>query len=202
MDGETAESSSVASKIVFSFAPNGTTRNLWFWDQTYDGNAASGSNFFQTQSDGGFLSAIVTDKGWSGMGYSISDKDTESLTALDNLVAEIKANPDKFHLHMAIKSTQQGSSHYFALFGLGADNTTGLKWCVGDHYAAESNGKFDIVYDGSWNVIDFAFDRYAAPLDKYVAHAGVKGENILTIGSTGQTGNILNLDAVYIYEVE
>ncbi|MBQ9339343.1 MAG: Ig-like domain-containing protein [Paludibacteraceae bacterium] len=199
MDGETADAN--ASKIVFSFAPNGTTRNLWFWEQTYGGNAASGSNFFQTESDGGFLSAIVTDKGWSGMGYSISDADEESKAAADALVAEIKANPAKYHCHMAIKSTQQGSSHYFSLFGLGT-NGTGLKWCVGDYYEAESNGKFDIVYDGSWNVIDFAFDRYAASLEAYVNHAGGKGLNILTIGSTGQTGNILNLDAFYIYEVE
>lgn len=202
MDGTTAESATVAPKIVYSFAPNGTTRNLWFWEGTYQGNTATGSNFFQTEANGGFLSAVVSDGvTWSGMGYSISDGDTESMDAVNALIAEIKANPAKFHFHMAIKSSQQGSSHAFSLFGLGGGNTTGLKWCVGEYYSGESNGTYQINYDGSWNVIDFGFDKYVAPLDTYVATPG-KGMNILVAQSTGVAGNILNLDAAYIYEVE
>lgn len=199
MDAETSEP--LGDKVIFSFMPNNDTRNLYFWEGTYGGNTASGSNYFQTNMNGGFLSAIVLDKGWSGMGFSIKTGDAVSLGALDALVDEIKADPAKYHCHMAIKSTQEGGSHYFTLFGLGAGNTTGLKWCVGPKYVAESNGSYEITYNGKWNVIDFTFDKYAAVLDTYVHLAGGdKGCNILTIGSSGVEGNILNLDAFYIYK--
>ncbi|MGN1247747.1 MAG: hypothetical protein ACI4UO_04075, partial [Paludibacteraceae bacterium] len=109
-------------------------------------------------------------------------------------------DPAKYHLHMAIKSTFENGQHYFTLFGLGAGNTTGLKWCVGNGYEAESNGKFDIVYDGSWQVIDFTFDRYIAALDTYVAPADGNGINYFTFGSGKDANNVLNLDAIYIYK--
>lgn len=201
MDGETAET--VADKIVFSFAPNDVTRKLYWWEGTYAGNPASGSNYFQTNSDGGFMSAMVAEGvTWSGMGYSIAKEDVESKTAVDALIAEIKADPAHYHVHMAIKSSQEGSSHYFALFGLGAGNTTGLKWCVGEKYVAESNQSFKITYDGAWNAIDQTFENYVAALDTYkpIAADDAKGMNILTIGSTGVAGNIINLDAFYIYK--
>lgn len=201
MDGETAES--VADKIVFSFAPNDVTRKLYWWEGTYTGNPASGSNYFQTNSDGGFMSAMVAEGvTWSGMGYSIAKEDVESKTAVDELIAAIKADPAHYHVHMAIKSSQEGSSHYFAMFGLGSGNTTGLKWCVGPKYAPESNQAFTITYDGAWNSIDQTFENYVAALDTYTPIAGddAKGMNILTIGSTGVAGNIINLDAFYIYK--
>lgn len=191
----------VEDKIGYDFRTNDVDRMLYIWDGTYVGGGASGVNYFQTNSNGGFLSLKVNEGvTWSGCGFMIKSTNLEAKTAMNELVAAIKANPSKFHLHMAIKTTDPQANHYFTLFGLGGDNTTGLKWCVGDKYEPESNGRFNIVADGTWNVITFAFDRYIAPLEKYAEPAEDKGINYFTFGSGGVAGSTLNIDAVYIYQ--
>ena len=199
MDADTK--ATVEDKIGYDFRTNDVDRMLYIWESTYVGGGASGANYFQTNSNGGFLSLKVNEGvTWSGCGFTIKAANTEAKTAMNELVAAIKANPAKYHLHMAIKTTDPQANHYFTLFGLGGDNTTGLKWCVGDKYESESNGRFQIVADGTWNVITFAFDRYVAPLEKYKEPEAEKGINYFTFGSGGVAGATLNIDAVYIYE--
>jgi hypothetical protein len=190
-----------ASKLGFSLTVDNVNKNLYIWESTYVGGGASGSNYFQTNDAGGFLSFRPADgTTWSGCGFSLKSEAIEEKALLTALVEDIKKDPSKYHLHMAIKSTYENGPHYFTLFGLGAGNTTGLKWCVGNGYEAESNGKFEITYDGSWQVIDFTFDRYIAALEQYVAPTADKGVNYFTFGSGKDANNTLNLDAIYIYK--
>ena len=199
LDGTISDAN--ADKLGFSLATDDVVKMLYIWDGTYVGGGASGSNYFQTNDAGGFLSFRPADNTtWSGCGFCIKSEGVAEKELLNQLVEDIKKEPAKYHLHMAIKSTYENGPHYFTLFGLGSGNTTGLKWCVGNGYEAESNGKFDIVYDGSWQVIDFTFDRYIAALDQYVAPAEDKGINYFTFGSGKDANNTLNLDAVYIYK--
>lgn len=199
MDAEIVDQNS--AKMGFSLRTDDVIKMLYIWEGTYVGGGASGSNYFQTNDAGGFLSFRPADgTTWSGCGFCIKAEGIEEKAQLNGLVEEIKQDPAKYHLHMAIKSTFENGQHYFTLFGLGAGNTTGLKWCVGTGYEAESNGKFDIVYDGSWQVIDFTFDRYIAALDTYVAPADGNGINYFTFGSGKDPNNVLNLDAIYIYK--
>ena len=199
LDGTISEQN--ASKLGFSLATDDVNKMLYIWEGTYVGGGASGSNYFQTNDAGGFLSFRPADNTtWSGCGFCIKKEGIAEKELLNGLVEEIKKDPAKYHLHMAIKSTNENGPHYFTLFGLGSGNTTGLKWCVGNGYEGESNGKFDIVYDGSWQVIDFTFDRYIAALEQYVAPTSDKGINYFTFGSGKDPNNTLNLDAVYIYK--
>lgn len=199
LDGTISDAN--ADKLGFSLATDDVVKMLYIWEGTYVGGGASGSNYFQTNDAGGFLSFRPADNTtWSGCGFCIKSEGVAEKELLNQLVEDIKKEPAKYHLHMAIKSTYENGPHYFTLFGLGSGNTTGLKWCVGNGYEAESNGKFDIVYDGSWQVIDFTFDRYIAALDQYVAPAEDKGINYFTFGSGKDANNTLNLDAVYIYK--
>ena len=199
LDGTISDAN--ADKLGFSLATDDVVKMLYIWEGTYVGGGASGSNYFQTNDAGGFLSFRPADNTtWSGCGFCIKSEGVAEKELLNQLVEDIKKEPAKYHLHMAIKSTYENGPHYFTLFGLGSGNTTGLKWCVGNGYEAESNGKFDIVYDGSWQVIDFTFDRYIAALDQYVAPAADKGINYFTFGSGKDANNALNLDAVYIYK--
>lgn len=199
LDGAISDAN--ADKLGFSLATDDVVKMLYIWENTYVGGGASGSNYFQTNDAGGFLSFRPADNTtWSGCGFCIKSEGIAEKELLNQLVEDIKKEPAKYHLHMAIKSTNENGAHYFTLFGLGSGNTTGLKWCVGNGYETESNGKFDIVYDGSWQVIDFTFDRYIAALDQYVAPAADKGINYFTFGSGKDANNTLNLDAVYIYK--
>jgi hypothetical protein len=199
LDGAISEQN--ASKLGFSLATDDVMKMLYIWEGTYVGGGASGSNYFQTNDAGGFLSFRPADNTtWSGCGFCIKKEGIAEKELLNGLVEEIKKDPAKYHLHMAIKSTNENGPHYFTLFGLGAGNTTGLKWCVGNGYEAESNGKFEITYDGSWQVIDFTFDRYIAALEQYVAPTADKGVNYFTFGSGKDANNTLNLDAIYIYK--
>ena len=199
LDGTITEANT--DKLGFSLATDDVIKMLYIWEGTYVGGGASGSNYFQTNDAGGFLSFRPADNTtWSGCGFTIKKEGLEEKALVNQLVEDIKKEPAKYHLHMAIKSTNENGPHYFTLFGLGSGNTTGLKWCVGNGYEAESNGKFDIVYDGSWQVIDFTFDRYIAALDQYVAPAEHNGLTYFTFVSGKDPNNTLNLDAVYIYK--
>ena len=197
VDGEIIEQN--ASKLGYSFTVNNTDRNLYLWEGTYGGGTPSGWNYFRTQSGGGFLNFVVTDKGWSGLGFSIKDGSEETMAQMNALIEAIKAEPSKYHFHMAIKSTDN-YGHYFSLFGLGAANENGLKWAVGDKYADVSMYKYDIVRDGSWNVIDFSFDKFIVPLSTYQPVAG-KGMNYFVAGTEGVQGAVLSIDALYIYKL-
>lgn len=199
LDGEIVEANQ--SKMVFSFRTDNTNTHFDWWENTYAGGNAGGSNYFLTNAAGGFISVRPNDGvTWSGAAFRMSATALEHKAALVALVEAIKAEPAKYHLHMAIKSTNDGGSHYFTLFGLGAANAAGLKWCVGEGYESESNGRFDIAYNGKWNVIDFSFDRYAAALEAFVAPAEDKGINFFTFGSGKDPNNVLNIDAIYIYK--
>ena len=197
LDGEIREQN--AKKVVFDFSVDNNERHLYIWESTYVGGTASGKNYFQTQTGGGFLCFNVSDKGWSGLGFSISDAAIVSQQALNKLVADINANPSQYHFHMAIKSTDS-YGHYFSLFGLGAADAQGLKWAVGDKYKDVSMYKYDITRDGSWQVIDFSFDKFIVPLGTYQPLSN-KGTNYFVAGTEAVQGAALNIDAIYIYKV-
>lgn len=198
VDGEIVEQN--ASKLGYNFGVNNTDRNLYIWEGTYGGGTPSGWNYYRTQSGGGFLNFVVTDKGWSGLGFNIKSESVESKAKMNELIAAIKAEPEKYHFHMAIKSTDN-YGHYFSLFGLGAGDANGLKWAVGDKYADVSMYKYDIVRDGSWNVIDFSFDKFIVPLSTFEPIGDGQGMNYFVVGTEGVQGAMLCLDALYIYKL-
>ena len=72
MDGITISAN--VSSMVASFAPNEIDQFLYIWENTYSAGTATGLNF--NGNGDGYTALVVADKGWSGLGFSLTDKGT------------------------------------------------------------------------------------------------------------------------------
>ena len=112
MDETTFATCNSNSAVVADFRPNNQDRFLYIWVETYDSLTTAGLNSMGNTD--GYLSLRVTDQGWAGAGFCLTDNGN-SWQAAEQLRAAIVANPDNYYLHMAIKSTDN-YSHCFYLF--------------------------------------------------------------------------------------
>lgn len=177
------------SKVVASFQPNDVDQFLYVWDQTYAGATASGKNYFGNND--GYTAMTVTGAGWSGAGFCL----TEAGNGWENaeaLRAAIVAEPDKYFLHIAMKSTDN-YSHCFYLFG--AENTT--KFVIGSNGVYDGTIYADFDRDGAWHGFDIPMSKFANALANTTCVAGV---NVFVVLTEGVQGAQLNLDAVYFYK--
>lgn len=187
LDGVTAEAN--ASKIVADFRPNENEKNLWVWDKSYTGGSATGVNFYGNTE--GYLSLVTATPTYGGAGFNLADG-TEFLAAATALRKEIVANPDKFALHLAIKSTDSQNVSYYIL---GCEGTYFTIGSAATSYSSNVIG--DYARDGQWHEFNIELSAYATAL------AGVvdgKEGNVFCMLAAGPQGSVLNLDAVYIYE--
>ena len=187
LDGVTAEAN--ASKIVADFRPNENEKNLWVWDGSYTGGSATGVNFYGNTE--GYLSLVTATPTYGGAGFNLADG-TEFLAAATALRKEIVANPDKFALHLAIKSTDSQNVSYYIL---GCEGTYFTIGSAATSYSSNVIG--DYARDGQWHEFNIELSAYATAL------AGVvdgKEGNVFCMLAAGPQGSVLNLDAVYIYE--
>ena len=187
LDGVTAEAN--ASKIVADFRPNENEKNLWVWDGSYTGGSATGVNFYGNTE--GYLSLVTATPTYGGAGFNLADG-TEFLAAATALRKEIVANPDKFALHLAIKSTDSQNVSYYIL---GCEGTYFTIGSAATSYSSNVIG--DYARDGQWHEFNIELSAYATALASVVD--GKEG-NVFCMLAAGPQGSVLNLDAVYIYE--
>ena len=187
LDGTTLEANQ--SKVVASFQPNDVDQFLYVWEGTYEGSEATGLNFHGNGD--GYLAMSVT-QGWAGAGFCLTDAGT-GWQGAEALRQAIVADPDKYFLHMAIKSTDN-YSHCFYMFGSEA-----TKFVLGNHSVYDGPVKSDFERDGAWKEFDIPMSQYATALANTTCAAGV---NVFVMLSEGVVGAKLNLDAVYFYKAE
>ena len=113
--------------------------------------------------------------------------------AAEALRAAVVAKPDKFFLHLAMKSTDN-YAHCFYMFGSEA-----TKFVIGSKSVYDGPVYKDFTRDGSWAEFDIPMSSYASALASATCTAGV---NVFVVLSEGVQGAELNMDAVYFYEVE
>lgn len=188
MDGTTINAN--VSSMVASFAPNETDQFLYIWENTYSAGTATGLNF--NGNGDGYTALVVADKGWSGLGFSLTDKGN-GWQAAEQLRQAIVANPDSYFLHLAIKSTDE-ASHCFYIFGSEA-----TKFVLGNHSEYDGTVYDDFDRDGEWHDFFIPMTKYASLLANTVVTAGV---NVFVTLSQGMAGAQLNLDAVYFCDSE
>jgi hypothetical protein len=187
LDGTTLEANQ--SKVVASFQPNDVDQFLYVWEGTYEGSEATGLNFHGNGD--GYLAMSVT-QGWAGAGFCLTEAGT-GWQGAEALRQAIVADPDKYFLHMAIKSTDN-YSHCFYMFGSEA-----TKFVLGNHSVYDGPIKADFERDGAWKEFDIPMSQYATALANTTCAAGV---NVFVMLSEGVVGAKLNLDAVYFYKAE
>lgn len=182
------------STVVADFRPNNQDCFLYIWGDigthTYDSLVAAGPNFMENTD--GYLSLRVTNLGWAGAGFCLTDNGN-SWQAAEQLRAAIVANPDNYYLHMAIKS-EDNYSHCFYLF-----DTEATKFVLGNHSVYNVPVYSDFTRDGEWQEFYIPTSTFASALADVTCNAGV---NIFEMLSEGVQGAMLDLDAVYICDRE
>ncbi len=188
LDGVTSEK--YASLISGDFRPNDADNNLYIWSagETYNAGEGTGKNYFGN-AEGYMALTVAAPAGWSGAGFNVAN--AESVAAAKALQQAIVANPDKFFLHIGIKSTNEGN-HQFYTFG-----TAETSFNIGKAAIEAGAVIGDFTRDGEW----YGFDVPMAQFANSIANVTINNDvNILCFLSGGTVGAQLNLDAVYFYE--
>ena len=188
LDGTTSEAN--AAKIVADFRPNDVDQFLYVWEEgkVYEAGEGKGLNFHGNTD--GYTALKVTNLGWAGAGFCLTESG-EGWKAAEALRAAIVAEPDKYFLHLAMKSTDN-YSHCFYMFGSEA-----TKFVIGSKSVYDGPVYKDFTRDGSWAEFDIPMANYAAALAQTTCAAGV---NVFVVLSEGVQGAELNMDAVYFYK--
>ena len=188
LDGTTSEAN--ASKIVADFRPNDVDQFLYVWEEgkVYEAGEGKGLNF-HGNSDG-YTALTVTNLGWAGAGFCLTDKG-EGWKAAEDLRAAIVADPDSYFLHLAMKATDN-YAHCFYFMGSEA-----TKFVLGPKSVYDGPIYADFERDGAWHEFDIPMASYASALADITRAAGV---NVFVVLTEGVQGAQMNLDAVYFYK--
>ena len=186
LDGVTA--TKLGTKIKADLRPDDAIKFLYIWENTFTAGTPSGPNCFGEVEN--WVSLFVGTIGWSGAGFNVKDA-----AALDKLAA-ITANPDKYYLHIGIKSKSA------ATFVIGLDGQSNVKFAVGPT-SFNDNGTIilplaDFPRDGEWQKIEIPMSTLKTKGLLY--STGMTDKNVLSFLAGGVTGTEINLDGVFIYK--
>lgn len=186
LDGVTAEK--LGTKIKADFRPDEVTKFLYIWDNTFTAGTSTGPNCFGEVEP--WTSLVVGSVGWSGAGFNCKDG-----AALDKL-APLTSNPDKYYLHIGIKSRSN------ATYVIALDGQSGAKFAVGPA-AFNDNGTMieplaDFPRDGEWQKIEIPLSTLKSKGLLY--STGMVEKNVLWFLAGGVAGTTIDLDAVFIYK--
>lgn len=182
-----------AAKMKYDWRPDeGAGKNLFIWKagETYNAGDGTGKSYFGLTN--GYTSlTVAAPEGWSGGGLNLAK---QYIPEMNDLIAKIKAEPDKYFLHIGIKSTDN-AVHKLYVFGNGDYHIV-----LGATPFVDNGKEFapfcDFARTGAWQGIDFPMSTYAAKLPT------ISGEacDIFSFLSGATVGAQLNLDAVYFYK--
>lgn len=168
--------------IVADFSINDKDTHLYYWEKTYEAGKAEGTNSFGNEEE--WTKAVVTDKGWSGMGI-ISDKGYD-LSQID----------DSTYLHFAMKSTGDADYHFTvgqAHFTIGAMGYTNNNKEICPRLG-------DMKRDGEW----YNFDIPVAVLKKMNTNLWNGQQynfksNLICIDSGSKEGTEVEIDNIFFW---
>lgn len=186
MDDNTA--TLLGAKIKGDFRPDEAKKFLYIWNSTYTAGATTGPDFYGNVA--GWVSLVVANVGWSGAGFFSSD------SILNNKLAAITANPDKYYLHIGIKS-KDNTVHV-----VGLDGQSNVKFAIGAT-SFNDNGNIiqplaDFTRDGEWHEIEIPMTTLKN--NGLLYSVGMGSKNIVWFLSGGVAGKTLDIDAVFIYK--
>lgn len=138
MDDETADS--IIEKISLDLRVNNANVNWYDWAGNTMVLECSGNNFYGL-ADKKWLNVKLADNsaGWSGMGMNV----TSDTPGLKDYFARVAAEPDKYYLHFAYKSTQSGKG-----------NVIYPAWYAQDSYKVSIGEVAQTVYDSTMGAND------------------------------------------------
>lgn len=182
MDSETLNRASIGE--VREIGPNGTTHNLYSWENTISFPTTSGPNSFGV--DGAYITAQVGTVGWSGMGYNVAASGQPlNLTGIAN----------SYTLHLAVKTTYAGPIEFALIDGRGTEAQIVLGQEPYDGHAPIA----DFDRDGTWSSIDIPLALLRANYGLDFSTSSNFTGNVLNILLGGVAGTEVSYDAIFLY---
>ncbi len=187
LDGATKEANISDDRYV-NLGDNGGTQNSYLWEGTFVYGTGEGKNSFG-QSD--YKTLLVTDKGWSGMGYNINPENDKT----GNTKADLSGINKDYKFHIALKA-----KHNFPLLFTISDGSGNTANLVFGQYAFDGKRAIaDFKRDGNWHNIDipvsYLHEKFGLDFSKDTNYSG----NIMSLLAGGQQNLEVNFDAVYFY---
>lgn len=174
-----------AAQITKDLRIDDSQKFLYIWEGTYNSLQATGPNW--NGEVGEYLSFSVANKGWSGMGFC----------AVSPLKLDLSTITADYTFHIAMKTTST-NSHLFIMAG---GNGLEGKVCVGSQNFEDAGKTYapvtNFTRNGQWQVVEIPMSaffngglRYPEPFDG----------NYFVVLSGGQSGTLIDMDAIYIYK--
>lgn len=200
----------IKNKVIAEFYPDGVDGeteedaakaiHLYVWDNTYEAGTPSGPNCYGLVH--GWTSLVVTSVGWSGAGYSVPAYRKDDLLKMQKIAEE----PEKYFLHISVKTKQAGKSHLLQLnYGTGNIGKVAIGSVPFEDAGTTFEPYADITADGEWNELNIPITEFMKPaaggLD-YLNKSDIesKGTNVLSFLSGSVAGTTFDFDAVFIYK--
>ncbi|WP_194766334.1 Ig-like domain-containing protein [Tamlana sp. I1] len=180
---------SISTKVINDFRPDGVDKNLYIWENTFNGGTSTGPNFYGL--DQGWISFTVANVGWSGAGFSIGPNygDIDMTRMFDN--------PEDYYLHIGLKTGQAASSYLFIL----TDGQAEAKIAIGDNFVDDGTtyqAFSQLTRDNTWNSIDIPV-THLNELGLFF-NQPFSDVNILALLAGGTQGTTFDMDAVFFYK--
>lgn len=183
LDSETmaANNLSVAAGNYVNLGPNGSSQNLYPWDNTLNFGNADGTNSFGEQ--GNYMNFVVGTASWFGLGYNIANKPV-NLSAINS----------SYNLHFAVKTTYTGPIQFTV-----NDGVKDAKLVFGKEAYDNVQPVGDFTRDGNWHevIVPVKYMTSVFGTDFTVNNAFVG--NIFTIVGGAANGQSISYDAVFFY---
>lgn len=164
------------------------TKHLYVWDNTVFPQETEGNNYYDLPEQ--WLSVAVSNAGWSGMGYFIS----QAAATVD--MTATASNPSEYYLHLAVKGTETSEPIVVMLH----DGQTEVKIALGGDFV--DNGTtfesyIDIPKDNEWHTIEIPM-TYLNELG-LTYNTPFNNVNIVAFLMGGNEGTTFDIDAVFFY---
>lgn len=169
----------------------GNVMDIWDKGETYKGAPATGKNYFGN-SKGYTALEVVAPASWSGGAFAIRNKETQPKVA--ELLAKIKAEPDKYYFHLAMKGTTQGPTCFY-FFG-----NDGTMFTIGSTQLDKGPIFGDYPRTGEWKEFDIPMSMYAKALAATTFPGADGNQYTLSFIGGNYPGNVIGIDAIYFYK--
>lgn len=184
MGEETQKANIPDANYIYIGPDENAGRNLWIWDNTFNGITASDLNSFGVP--GEYMAMEVGTVGWSGLGYNIN---------ADNPIDLSYINSD-WTFHFAVKMT----SAQTVSFQLTDANGKEAKIVLGKDPIDGVQPVADFPRDGEWYNIDIPMTWFEDKAEFTFADASSYADkNYFVLLAGGVQGTVVNYDAVFFH---
>ncbi|WP_052444422.1 Ig-like domain-containing protein [Flammeovirga sp. OC4] len=177
----------IESKVTYDLRVDDVDKNFYIWDGTFVGGQPQGNNYFDLEE--GWMSLVVGSAGWSGAGYNVgSGFGTVDMTPLFNA-------PEDYYFHIAMKSSSS-STVYTLIF---ADGISEAKVVLGAGPDGDGVAPYgDFERNGEWQEVSIPLTHFHEQGVFY--NQPVSDVNIFAFLAGGNTGDTIDVDAIFFYK--